>query len=48
LQATAYDSLHQISKAVDLYQQFLAAANGSFPDQELQARQRLAVLALRK
>ena len=45
LQATANDSLHQISKAVDLYKQFLAAAVGNFPDQETQARQRLAVLA---
>jgi len=48
LQATAYDSLHQIYKAVDLYQQFLAAAGTDYPDQAAQARQRLAVLALRK
>ena len=48
LQATAYDSLHQISKAIDLYKQFLAAAGGSFPDQESQARQRLAALAPKK
>lgn len=48
LHATAYDSLHQISKAVDLYRQFLAVANGSFPDQELQARQRVAVLTPKK
>jgi len=44
LQASAYDSLHQISKAVDLYKQFLAAADGGFPDQESQVRQRLVVL----
>jgi hypothetical protein len=48
LQATANDSLHQISKAVDLYKQFLAAAGGSFPDQESQARQRIAALAPKK
>jgi Flp pilus assembly protein TadD len=48
LQATANDSLHQISKAIDLYKQFLAAAGGSFPDQESQARQRLSALAPKK
>jgi predicted Zn-dependent protease len=48
LQATANDSLHQISKAIDLYKQFLAAAGGSFPDQESQARQRLAALTPKK
>jgi len=48
LQATANDSLHQTSKAVDLYKQFLAAAGGDFPDQESQARKRLAALALKK
>ena len=45
LQATANDSLHQISKAIDLYKQFLTAAGGDFPDQESQARQRLTALA---
>ncbi|MGP8258322.1 MAG: tetratricopeptide repeat protein [Acidobacteriaceae bacterium] len=48
LQATANDSLHQISKAIDLYKQFLAAAGGNFPEQESQARQRLAALTPRK
>jgi predicted Zn-dependent protease len=48
LEATANDALHQSSKAVELYQQFLAAAHGSLPDQESQARQRLAALAGRK
>jgi Flp pilus assembly protein TadD len=48
LQATANDSLHQISKAIDLYKQFLAAAGGDFPDRESQARQRLAALAAKK
>jgi Flp pilus assembly protein TadD len=45
LQATANDSLHQISKAIELYKQFLAMAGDDFPDQALQARQRLAALA---
>ena len=37
-------SLHQNTSAVDLYKKFLAAAGGDFPDQESQARQRLAAL----
>jgi hypothetical protein len=40
--------LHQISKAIDLYKQFLAAAGGNFPEQESQARQRLAALTPKK
>ena len=44
LEATANDDLHQSSKAIELYHQFLAAANGSLPDQESQARRRLAEL----
>ena len=44
LEATANDELHQSSQAVALYKQFLAAANGSLPDQESQARQRLTEL----
>ncbi len=44
LEATANDDLHQTGKAVELYRQFLAVAKGSFPDQESQARQRLAEL----
>jgi Tfp pilus assembly protein PilF len=44
LEATANDTLHQSVKAVDLYKQFLAAAHGDFPEQESQARQRLAAL----
>jgi len=48
LEATANDALHQSSKAVELYRQFLAAASGSLPDQESQARQRLAALESRK
>src|ERR1017187_6964557 len=48
LEATANDALHQSSRAVELYRQFLAAAGGNFPDQESQARQRLAQLAQTK
>jgi Tfp pilus assembly protein PilF len=44
LEATANDDLHQNSKAADLYKQFLAEAHGTLPDQESQARQRLATL----
>ena len=45
LEATAYDSLHQSSKAAELYKQFLTAASGKFPDQESQARKRISELA---
>jgi predicted Zn-dependent protease len=45
LEATANDSLHQISKAIDLYKQFLAVAGTDYPDQAAQARKRLAALA---
>jgi tetratricopeptide (TPR) repeat protein len=48
LQATANDDLHQTTQAVELYKRFLAAANGSLPDQESQARQRIAALEHRK
>ena len=48
LEATANDALHQSSRAVELYRQFLAVAGGNFPDQESQARQRLAQLAQTK
>ena len=44
LEATANDNLHQNGKAAALYKQFLAAAHGTLPDQELQARTRLAAL----
>jgi Tfp pilus assembly protein PilF len=44
LEATANDDLHQTAKAVQLYKQFLVAAGGSLPDQESQARQRIAAL----
>jgi len=45
LEATAYDALHQSSKAAEIYKQFLTAANGKFPDQESQARKRISELA---
>jgi predicted Zn-dependent protease len=45
LEATANDNLHQSTKAVEIYKRFLAAAGGKFPDQESQARKRLAELA---
>jgi Flp pilus assembly protein TadD len=45
LWATAYDNLHQRKPAADYYQRFLAAAQGKFPDQEWQAKHRLAALA---
>lgn len=44
LEATANDVLHQNNRAVDLYRKFLAVAGADYPDQESQARQRLAVL----
>lgn len=44
LAATAHDKLHQVKQASDLYKQFLAAAKGQFPDEEWEARHRLAAL----
>ena len=44
LWATAYDNLHQSKAAVGYYQKFLAAARGKYPDQEWQAKHRLAAL----
>jgi Tfp pilus assembly protein PilF len=48
LQATANDDLHHSTQAADLYKQFLAAAHGTLPDQESQARRRLSELEHRK
>jgi tetratricopeptide (TPR) repeat protein len=48
LEAMADDTLHQSLKAVELYKEFLAQAKGQFPNQELQARQRLAELSHKK
>ena len=45
LWAISYDSLHQKQQAAAYYRQFLQAAQGKFPDQEWQARQRLQILA---
>jgi tetratricopeptide (TPR) repeat protein len=45
LWATAYDTLHDKKQAVAYYHRFLDSAQGKFPDQEWQARQRLALLA---
>jgi tetratricopeptide (TPR) repeat protein len=44
LRATAYDNLHQYKQSVEYYQLFLKSALGKFPDEEWQAKQRLAVL----
>ena len=44
LWATSYDNLHQPHLAEDYYRKFLTADGGKFPDQEWQAKQRLAVL----
>ncbi len=45
LEATANDALHQSSKAVGLYKQFLASAGGKYPDEESQARRRITELS---
>jgi len=42
--ALAHDRLLQRPEAVDAYKKFLAAAQGKFPDQEFQARQRIRFL----
>lgn len=44
LWATSFDTLHQKPQAISYYHQFLDAAAGRFPDQEWQAKQRLALL----
>jgi tetratricopeptide (TPR) repeat protein len=44
LWATAYDNLHHKQQSVEYYQLFLKSALGKFPDEEWQAKQRLAVL----
>ncbi len=48
LWATAYDNLHQYRQSVEYYQLFLKSALGKFPDEEWQAKQRLAVLEKNK
>jgi tetratricopeptide (TPR) repeat protein len=44
LWATASDNLHHIKQAVEYYHLFLKTAQGKFPDEEWQAKQRLALL----
>jgi tetratricopeptide (TPR) repeat protein len=44
LWATAYDTLHDKKQAVAYYHRFLEASAGKLPDQEWQARQRLALM----
>ena len=44
LRATAYDHLRDKKRAMQNYHDFLNAANGKFPDQEWQARQRLKAI----
>jgi Tfp pilus assembly protein PilF len=44
LWATASDNLHRNKQALEYYQLFLKSASGKFPDEEWQARQRIAVL----
>ena len=44
LWATAYDTLHDKKQAVAYYHRFLESAAGKLPDQEWQARQRVALL----
>jgi len=44
LWATAYDTLHDKKQAVAYYHRILDSAGGKFPDQEWQARQRLALM----
>jgi tetratricopeptide (TPR) repeat protein len=45
LWAISYDKLRQTKQAVAYYKQFLDAAQGKFPTEEWQARQRLQLLA---
>lgn len=44
LRATSYDNLRAYKEAAENYRQFLAVANGKFPDQEWQARHRLIAI----
>ncbi len=48
LLATARDSLHQPREAAGAYRQFLQLANGNYPDEEWQAKQRLQTLSRAK
>jgi predicted Zn-dependent protease len=44
LWATANDNLHRRKEALEYYQLFLKSASGKFPDEEWQAKQRIAIL----
>jgi predicted Zn-dependent protease len=44
LRAISHDKLRQRKEAIAAYKQFLAVANGKYPDQEFQARHRLVAL----
>lgn len=44
LYATSYDTLRDKKQAAAYYHRFLESAQGKFPDQEWQARQRLALM----
>ena len=45
LLATAHDTLHHTRQAAESYRRFLELANGKFPDEEWQAKQRLQILS---
>ncbi|MFT4111395.1 tetratricopeptide repeat protein [Silvibacterium sp.] len=45
LWATAHDHLHHTKQAVEYYRLFLSASQGKLPDEEWQAKQRLALLS---
>jgi len=44
LRATALDHLRRYPEATQNYRQFLAAANGKYPDEEWKARHRLIAI----
>jgi tetratricopeptide (TPR) repeat protein len=48
LRASAYDHLRNYKMAAQQYRQFLAVANGAYPDQEWQARHRLIAIEPKK
>lgn len=48
LRATAFDHLRDAKHAAENYRQFLAVAQGKFPDQEWQARHRLKAIEPKK
>jgi tetratricopeptide (TPR) repeat protein len=48
LRATALDHLRRYPEATQNYRQFLAAANGNYPDEEWKARHRLIAIQNQK